>query len=191
MPEVPHQLAYGGDAEYDPETQCIWVDQSLAAKASKSDETSQWLLMLALIQAWGRHIDHQLRHVWSDVGGQSEVASGSVYALTLLPLDKPVETHYASVQSPEASGTLVVKHQTPQRLVKKAGQAYQHGAADPIERGVRLRCEGGQQCPLEGWWFAPAAEGGRYFKVGEMMPILGGDYGLTIWQIDSPPAGMS
>ena len=24
MPEVPHQLAYGGDAEYDAEARCIW-----------------------------------------------------------------------------------------------------------------------------------------------------------------------
>ncbi|MGQ0599025.1 HET-C-related protein, partial [Aquabacterium sp.] len=132
MPEVPHQLAYGGDAEYDAEARCIWVDQSLAAKASKGDETSQWHLVLALIQAWGRHIDHQLRHVWSNVGGQSQLAGGSTYTLTLLPLATPGETNYATLQSPEASGPLVVKHQAPQRIVKKAERAYQQ-AVDAYE----------------------------------------------------------
>jgi len=46
----------------------------------------------------------------------------------------------------------------------------------------RLRCEGGLPCPHEGWWFTPAAEGKRHFKQGEIMPSIGADYGLTIWQ---------
>lgn len=50
----------------------------------------------------------------------------------------------------------------------------------------RLRCEAGQPCPHEGWWFTPAGEGRRHFKQGEILPSLGGDYGLTIWQWSSP-----
>jgi hypothetical protein len=50
----------------------------------------------------------------------------------------------------------------------------------------RLRCEAGQPCPHEGWWFTPGGEGRRHFKQGEIMPSLGGDYGSTIWQWCSP-----
>ena len=38
-------------------------------------------------------------------------------------------------------------------------------------------------CPEAGWWFTPAQTGSRrYFKAGEKMPSVGGDYGLTFWQ---------
>lgn len=50
----------------------------------------------------------------------------------------------------------------------------------------RLRCEAGQSCPHEGGWFTPAGEGRRHFKQGEIMPSLGGDYGMTIWQWCNP-----
>ncbi|UZD54993.1 PoNi-like cognate immunity protein [Caldimonas aquatica] len=50
---------------------------------------------------------------------------------------------------------------------------------------TRLRCEAGQPCPREGWWFTPAkADSRRFFKQGEVMPAFGTDYGLTIWQWD-------
>jgi len=40
-----------------------------------------------------------------------------------------------------------------------------------------------QPCPEVGWWFTPAqANSRRYFKQGEVMPSVGGDYGLTFWQ---------
>lgn len=48
-----------------------------------------------------------------------------------------------------------------------------------------LRCEAGQPCPREGWWFTPAkADSHREFKQGEVMPAFGTDYGATIWQWD-------
>ncbi len=38
-------------------------------------------------------------------------------------------------------------------------------------------------CPTAGCWFTPAKpDSRRYFKQGEVMPSLGGDYGITIWQ---------
>lgn len=38
-------------------------------------------------------------------------------------------------------------------------------------------------CPEAGWWFTPAKVGSRrYFKQGEAMPSVGGDYGDTFWQ---------
>lgn len=41
----------------------------------------------------------------------------------------------------------------------------------------------GTLCPEAGWWFTPAqANSRRYFKTGENMPSVGGDYGLTFWQ---------
>lgn len=53
----------------------------------------------------------------------------------------------------------------------------------------RLRCEAGQPCPREGFWFTPAQVGSRrLFKTGELMPEVGGDYGATIWQWDPTQA---
>jgi hypothetical protein len=51
-----------------------------------------------------------------------------------------------------------------------------------IQPTERLRCEAGQPCPKEGWWFTPAGSGRRYFKQGQIMPNLGSDFGQTIWQ---------
>lgn len=40
-----------------------------------------------------------------------------------------------------------------------------------------------QPCPEAGWWYTPAqANSRRYFKQGEVMPSVGGDYGATFWQ---------
>jgi hypothetical protein len=51
--------------------------------------------------------------------------------------------------------------------------------------GIRLRCEAGQPCPREGWWFTPARMNSRrHFKAGEVMPDLKSDWGMTIWQWD-------
>ena len=47
----------------------------------------------------------------------------------------------------------------------------------------RANVPAGQPCPEAGWWFTPAkADARRYFKQGEIMPALGGDYGQTFWQ---------
>ena len=120
LPDVPHQLAYGGGAEYDADARCIWVDQSLAVKAARNDETAQWDLLLALVGAWGQYIAHQLRHVWSDVGGGPDTA----YSLALLPLLDQGETVYGALQSPDASGEVKVMHQTPQRAIQRTERAY-------------------------------------------------------------------
>lgn len=59
------------------------------------------------------------------------------------------------------------------------------GADNPEVAGFRLRCEAGQPCPQAGFWFTPAQIGSRReFKAGEVMPEMGGDYGVTIWQWD-------
>jgi hypothetical protein len=59
------------------------------------------------------------------------------------------------------------------------------GESDPTKAGVRLRCEAGQPCPREGWWFTPARVNSRcHFARGDPMPDVGGSYGATIWQWD-------
>jgi hypothetical protein len=56
--------------------------------------------------------------------------------------------------------------------------------AAPTE-SLSLRCEAGQSCPQEGYWFTPAAlNSRRYFKQGEVMPDMKSGYGTTIWQWD-------
>lgn len=48
------------------------------------------------------------------------------------------------------------------------------------------RIEGGKVCTKEGYWFTPAASNSlRYFKTGELMPVISSDYGLTLWQWDN------
>ncbi len=48
-----------------------------------------------------------------------------------------------------------------------------------------LRCESGQPCPQTGYWRTPAQlDSRRHFTAGDVMPSLGGDYGVTIWQWD-------
>jgi hypothetical protein len=59
------------------------------------------------------------------------------------------------------------------------------GAPDPIIAGVRMRCLAGQPCPRAGRWFTPARSNSRRsFQTGDLMPDIGGDYGVTIWQWD-------
>ena len=57
----------------------------------------------------------------------------------------------------------------------------------PVER---LRCEAGQPCPREGWWFTPAKlDSRRHSKQGEAMPDLKSDWGSVIWQWDTRQDG--
>lgn len=56
---------------------------------------------------------------------------------------------------------------------------------DSAAAPTRLRCEAGQPCPREGYWFTPARPNSRRaFRQGEVMPDAGGSYGATIWQWD-------
>ncbi len=77
----------------------------------------------------------------------------------------------------------------PKDLVAWA-RAHKHlseDAADAAAGGgtTRLRCEAGEPCLRTGHWFTPAqANSRRLFQAGELMPAVGGDYGLTIWQWD-------
>lgn len=61
--------------------------------------------------------------------------------------------------------------------------------SDEAEKAVtRLRCLAGQPCPRAGHWFTPARpDSRRSFQQGEVMPDVGGDYGVTIWQWDAQP----
>jgi hypothetical protein len=55
----------------------------------------------------------------------------------------------------------------------------------PAPAPRRLRSEGGQPCPQEGWWFTPAKlDSRRHFHQGEVMPVFTTDYGATLWQWD-------
>jgi Domain of unknown function (DUF1911) len=58
--------------------------------------------------------------------------------------------------------------------------------SDAVDKtAIRLRVLGDEQCLKEGFWFTPARANSRQrFKQGEVMPVVGGDYGATIWQWD-------
>ena len=81
----------------------------------------------------------------------------------------------------------------PKDLVAWARE-HQVLSGDPSAGGkadtLRLRCEAGQPCPREGWWFTPAkADSRRRFQQGETMPAFTADYGATIWQWDERQGG--
>jgi hypothetical protein len=77
----------------------------------------------------------------------------------------------------------------PKDLVAWA-RAHKHLSEDAAgtttsSNATRLRCEAGEPCLRTGHWFTPAqANSRREFQAGELMPSVGGDYGLTIWQWD-------
>ncbi len=73
--------------------------------------------------------------------------------------------------------------------VKPTGSMIEHPVLAQLKHDAataRGRCESGERCPREGWWFTPAAQDSRrFFKLGEVMPKLSTDYGQTIWQWDA------
>ncbi|SOZ20189.1 conserved hypothetical protein [Cupriavidus taiwanensis] len=49
----------------------------------------------------------------------------------------------------------------------------------------RLRSDSNLPCPKTGYWMTPAKAGSRrFFRQGEIMPVVASDYGETIWQWD-------
>ncbi len=70
--------------------------------------------------------------------------------------------------------------------VKPTGRMVEHPVLAQLKHDAstaRGRCESGERCPREGWWFTPAVQDSRrFFKLGEVMPKLSTDYGQTIWQ---------
>jgi hypothetical protein len=86
----------------------------------------------------------------------------------LLDLDDSSITHMVYPKD------LVAWARANKHLSEEASNDAQHG-----------RCEAGQPCPREGFWFTPAQVGSRrFFKAGEVLPEFKSDYGLTIWQWD-------
>jgi hypothetical protein len=73
----------------------------------------------------------------------------------------------------------------PKDLVAYAREHFPLRDPSTPSADARLRCPAGQPCQKAGYWFTPAqTDSRRRFKVGEVMPSLGGDYGETIWQWD-------
>lgn len=70
--------------------------------------------------------------------------------------------------------------------VKPTGRMIEHPVLAQLKHdqvNAPGRRESGERCPREGYWFTPAAQDSRrLFKLGDVMPSLGGDYGQTIWQ---------
>lgn len=71
-----------------------------------------------------------------------------------------------------------------QKALQKIVADLEQRLADPVpvDSGP-TRAAASQPCPRDGVWFTPAGSGAsRFFKAGEIMPEVGGDYGATIWQ---------
>lgn len=68
--------------------------------------------------------------------------------------------------------------------VKPTGRMIPHPSLANTPGSVTHRnVPAGRPCPEAGWWFTPAKQGSRrWFKQGETMPSVGGDYGQTFWQ---------
>ncbi len=86
------------------------------------------------------------------------------------------------VLSPQAVTSRPCKWYFVEMIDGEFDDADEDEAAEMLER-TRPNVPANQPCPEAGWWFTPAKPGSRrYFKQGETMPAVGGDYGETFWQ---------
>ncbi len=77
----------------------------------------------------------------------------------------------------------ITKAPTLWTLVERTADSGGGSATDATAEKRHSNVAAGNTCPEAGWWFTPAKAGSRrYFKQGETMPSVGGDYGLTFWQ---------
>lgn len=98
-----------------------------------------------------------------------------------------------SVKDPELSASLVARQAFTSRSCEWIFVEQIHGESEDwsektiVEKTVSgPRVAAGERCPQEGYYFTPArADSRRYFAKAELMPHLGGDYGVTIWQWDT------
>jgi hypothetical protein len=78
-------------------------------------------------------------------------------------------------------------YESAQRWMRRFDEDSDWPTAEKRKAGLpairRPNVRASQPCPETGWWFTPAQPNSRrYFKQGETMPSLGGDYGDTFWQ---------
>lgn len=73
--------------------------------------------------------------------------------------------------------------------VKPSGRQIDHPVLAQLKLAAgtaRGRCPAHERCPREGWWYTPAqVDSRRFFKLGQVMPDVGTDYGATIWEWDA------
>ncbi len=73
-----------------------------------------------------------------------------------------------------------IKHMVYPKDLVAWSRSFQPESVASAPAPTRLRVEAGQPCPQAGWWVTTAkANSRRYFQVGEVMPVLGGDYGVA------------
>lgn len=93
----------------------------------------------------------------------------------------------ASVGYDPETGQNIDEVGTVWTLVERVADNGESVPGDEASSGAgerrRPNVPAGQPCPEAGWWFTPAkADSRHYFRQGEVMPALGGDYGDTYWQ---------
>lgn len=92
-------------------------------------------------------------------------------------------------QTPELAPTLVARNAFTSHPSRWCYVELIKDEFEPVEvevddtRHAELRFEAGEQCTREGFYFSPAdTHSRRRFQYGERFPLLGSDYGKTIWQ---------
>lgn len=107
------------------------------------------------------------------------------------------DSFFSDSQTPELAPSLVARNAFTSRpcnwyyveLVNGEFEDLEDDSTSVVVPENRLRVEGGQPCLRSGYWFTPAQPGSRrLFKEGENMPVVGSDYGATIWQWDPEQA---
>jgi hypothetical protein len=117
--------------------------------------------------------------------------AGPAAAALLIEGQKAIETEVCTnaedlLRNPDDTMPQSRREPTVWTLVERvADEGGSNWLPETGTSALRLRCEAGQPCPREGWWFTPAkAHSRRHFKAGEVMPDFKSDYGATIWQWD-------
>ncbi|KPJ92768.1 MAG: hypothetical protein AMJ53_08720 [Gammaproteobacteria bacterium SG8_11] len=134
----------GHMAAYDSTTQEILISSQLAREAQDSPEGA--MKMQAVIsEEYGHHVDHQLRNVYSDIGGDAPRDEGALYARELLqdnPKAQPLIDSYfndAAVQRDGKFGSLEFAEAKDHEQMQQ--RAYKNLMGDKLSEKQEERME--------------------------------------------------
>lgn len=146
-----------------------------ALQAEAPDERAE--LLKAFLEGWYSHMDGCYWHgTHTDKPGASSFFGYWAFEAALV-------TYLWDVDDSSYRDHLVY----PKDLVEYARKqsSSEKGRSSRRDDGAPRRCEAGEPCPREGWWFTPAKSGSRrHFQAGEVMPEVKSDWGSTFWQWD-------
>jgi hypothetical protein len=125
-------VEYGvSSACYDDDNRTICIDKHIVDKAIKKEDAS-WRLLTILLNEFGEHINHILRHDLAEQQATAEAEESSInrvsdYRVAIIDVQNTGETEYAQYRSPEYTGLMKVTyweiHQAAKSETERATEA--------------------------------------------------------------------